>query len=67
VVLLVASGPGPTPESWVKAAPGMFYAWPGQPTEDLHAEQMTAAELRALIASRHPNPNTPASATRPGR
>jgi hypothetical protein len=29
----------------------MFYAWPGQPTEDLYAEQMTAAELRRLVAT----------------
>lgn len=50
--LTVAAGPGTHYAAWGHAAVGVWYAPAGEPTEDLTAEQMTAAALRALLAAR---------------
>ena len=50
-MLAVAPAPGKTPEEWRHAAPGAWIAHP-HAAGAVHAEEMTAAQLRHLLAAR---------------
>ena len=50
-MLAVAPAPGKTPEEWRHAALGAWIAHP-HAAGAVHAEEMTAAQLRALLAAR---------------
>jgi hypothetical protein len=50
-MLAVAPVRGPEPWQWRGAAPGVFMAWP-HAAGAIHAEEMTAAQLRAILAAR---------------
>ncbi len=51
VMLAVATVRGPEPWQWREAAPGAFMAWPDAIGASC-AEEMTAAQLRAILAAR---------------
>jgi len=51
VMLAVATVRGPEPWQWREAAPGAYMAWPDA-IGAIHAEEMTAAQLRAILAAR---------------
>jgi hypothetical protein len=51
VMLAVATVRGPEPWQWREAAPGAYIAWP-HAAGAVHAEEMTAAQLRAILAGR---------------
>jgi len=51
VMLAVAAVRGPEPWQWREVAPGAFMAWPSA-VGAIHAEEMTAAQLRAVLAGR---------------
>ncbi len=50
VMLAVASVPGKIPEEWRDAYP-LWIAWP-HAADAIHAVEMTAAQLRAILAER---------------
>jgi hypothetical protein len=51
-MLAVASAPGKIPEEWQdKGAWPFWIAWP-HAVDAVHAEEMTAAQLRAILAGR---------------
>lgn len=50
--LTVAAGPGRHPEAWRPAASGVWFAYAGEPTEDLYAERITAGELTRRLTGR---------------
>ncbi len=50
-MLAVAAVPGKILEEWRHAAPGAWMAWP-HAADAVHAEEMTAAQLRAILAAR---------------
>jgi hypothetical protein len=51
VMLAVAPVRGPEPWQWRQAAPGAWMAWP-HAAGAVHAEEMTAAQLRAILTAR---------------
>jgi hypothetical protein len=51
VMLAVAAVPGKILEEWRHAAYGVWIAWP-HAADAIHAEEMTAAQLRAILAAR---------------
>ena len=51
-MLAVAPVPGKFLEEWRHAALGVWIAWP-HATGAIHAEEMTAAQLRAILAERN--------------
>src|SRR6266705_704040 len=50
-MLAVAAVPGKILEEWRHAAYGVWIAWP-HAADAIHAEEMTAAQLRAILAAR---------------
>ncbi len=50
-MLAVAAVPGKILEEWRHAGPGCWIAWP-HAADAIHAEEMTAAQLRDLLAAR---------------
>jgi hypothetical protein len=50
-MLAVAATPGKILEEWQHAALGVWIAWP-HAVDAVHAEEMTAAQLRAILAAR---------------
>ena len=50
-MLAVAAMPGKILEEWRHADLGCWIAWP-HAAEAVHAEEMTAAQLRAILADR---------------
>jgi hypothetical protein len=50
-MLAVAAVPGKILEEWRHAAYGVWIAWP-HAADAIHAEEMTAAQLRAILADR---------------
>jgi hypothetical protein len=50
-MLAVAAVPGKVPEEWRPAAPGVWVGWP-HAAGAIHAEEMTAAQLRDLLTER---------------
>jgi hypothetical protein len=50
-MLAVAPVPGKILEEWRHAALGCWIAWP-HAADAIHAEEMTAAQLRAILAAR---------------
>ncbi len=50
-MLAVAAVPGKILEEWRHAAYGVWIAWP-HAADAVHAEEMTAAQLRAILAER---------------
>ncbi len=50
-MLAVAPVPGKILEEWRHAAMGVWIAWP-HAADAIHAEEMTAAQLRAILAAR---------------
>ena len=51
-MLAVAAAPGKVLEEWRHAALGCWIAWPHATGAAVHAEEMTAAQLRDLLAAR---------------
>ncbi len=51
VMLAVAPVPGKILEEWRHAAMGVWIAWP-HAADAIHAEEMTAAQLCAILAAR---------------
>jgi len=51
-MLAVAPVPGKLLEEWRHAALGAWIAWP-HAADAIHAEEMTAAQLRAILAERN--------------
>jgi hypothetical protein len=51
VMLAVAPVPGKILEEWLHVAMGAWIAWP-HAADAVHAEEMTAAQLRAILAGR---------------
>ena len=50
-MLAVAAVPGKILEEWLHAALGTWIAWP-HAADAIHAEEMTAGQLRAILAAR---------------
>jgi len=50
-MLAAAPVPGKILEEWRHAAMGVWIAWP-HAADAIHAEEMTAAQLRAILAAR---------------
>ncbi len=50
-MLAVAAVPGKILEEWRHAAMGVWIAWP-HAADAIHAEEMTVAQLRAILAAR---------------
>jgi hypothetical protein len=51
-MLAVAAVPGKVLEEWRHAGFGVWIAWP-HAVDAVHAEEMTAAQLRAILAERN--------------